>query len=185
MGSSGCPASVSSAPSSALGPSRCPDQPPCAAERAPLAKRGRPDACRESDCLAGIRTPAKETLFAWLVKNKGNPKKAKSITRGIIFAEDWTRTPSPLGRRTNLSLILQCLLLGLSLSWASLPKGGESPDGQIHKLVDSHKPYPGIGVLLGKRPWQILKQLGQPGQSIFYQSNQMTPMLSGILTLYT
>ena len=28
--------------------------------------------------LAGIGTPAKNNMFAWLVKNKGDPKKAKT-----------------------------------------------------------------------------------------------------------
>ena len=32
--------------------------------------------------LAGIRTPAKPILFAWLVENKGDPKQAKQIKRG-------------------------------------------------------------------------------------------------------
>ena len=37
--------------------------------------------------LAGIRTPAKKYLFAWLVENKGNPKKAKKQKGELILGK--------------------------------------------------------------------------------------------------
>ena len=37
--------------------------------------------------LAGIRTPAKKCVFAGLVENKGNPKKAKNANRGTNSGE--------------------------------------------------------------------------------------------------
>ena len=44
------------------------------------------------DCLAGTRTPAKiYVVFAWLVENKGDPKKEKNKKqqRGTDSGEDW------------------------------------------------------------------------------------------------
>ena len=39
--------------------------------------------------LAGIRTPAKKIFFAWLVENKGNPKKAKKAKRATSGEVWW------------------------------------------------------------------------------------------------
>ena len=39
--------------------------------------------------LAGIRTPAKNICFAWLVENKGNPKKAKKQKGELILGKYW------------------------------------------------------------------------------------------------
>ena len=56
--------------------------------------------------LVGIRTPAKNTFCAWLVQNKGDPKKAKSEKGELILGKEdkeipfgsWTPLPTSILR---------------------------------------------------------------------------------------